>query len=111
MPRRGADPATGQASKPVVPHRQRGLRQPALRGHRDLSFTDWTLGGGGGGGVQYGNEIVAEAAYRNVAGAGRDPVATYVFATKPFPAPEGKRIASVRLPDDPRVHVFTLAVG
>ncbi|MEV7886613.1 GH92 family glycosyl hydrolase [Streptomyces sp. NPDC002817] len=76
----------------------------------DLSFTDWTRGGGGGG-VQYGNEVVAEAAYRNIAGAGRDPVATYVFATEPFTAPAGKRIASVRLPDDPRLHVFTLAVG
>lgn len=77
-----------------------------------LSFTDWTIGGGGGGDtVQYGNEVVAKAAYRNIAGAGRDPVATYVFAAKPFTAPEGKRIASVRLPDEPRLRVFTLAVG
>ncbi|MCX5360147.1 GH92 family glycosyl hydrolase [Streptomyces sp. NBC_00124] len=76
----------------------------------DLSFTDWTRGGGGGS-VQYGNEVVAEAAYRNIAGGGRDPVATYVFATEPFTAPEGKRIASVRLPDDPRLRVFGLAVG
>jgi predicted alpha-1,2-mannosidase len=76
----------------------------------DLSFTDWTRGGGGGS-VRYGNEVVAEAAYRNIAGGGRDPVATYVFATEPFTAPAGKRIASVRLPDDPRLRVFTLAVG
>lgn len=76
----------------------------------DLSFTDWTRGGGGGS-VQYGNEVVAEAAYRNIAGAGRDPVATYVFATEPFTAPEGKRVASVRLPEDARLHVFALAVG
>lgn len=76
----------------------------------DLSFTDWTQGGGGGS-VQYGNEVVARTAYRNIAGAGRDPVATYVFATKPFTAPEGKRVASVRLPDDARLHVFALAVG
>ncbi|MES5818508.1 GH92 family glycosyl hydrolase [Streptomyces sp. RG80] len=75
-----------------------------------LAFTDWTLGGGSGG-VQYGNEVVARTAYRNIAGAGRDPVATYVFATKPFTAVAGKRIASVRLPDEPRLHVFTLAVG
>ncbi|MFF9281775.1 GH92 family glycosyl hydrolase [Streptomyces griseosporeus] len=79
-------------------------------GTADLSFSDWTLGGGGGG-VQYGNEVVARTAYRNVAGADRDPVATYVFATKPFAAPDGKRIASVTLPDDTDLHVFTLAVG
>lgn len=75
-----------------------------------LALTDWTVGGGGGT-VQYSNEVVARAAYRNVAGADRDPVATYVFATKPFTAPEGKGIASVRLPDDADLHVFTLAQG
>ncbi|MEV7199260.1 GH92 family glycosyl hydrolase [Streptomyces griseoluteus] len=74
----------------------------------DLSFTDWTAGGGGGS-VQYGNEVVAKAAYRNVAGADKDPVATYVFATKPFAAPEGKEIRSVKLPDDGDLHVFALA--
>ncbi|MFE7957650.1 GH92 family glycosyl hydrolase [Streptomyces sp. NPDC057413] len=76
----------------------------------DLSFTDWTVGGGGGT-VRYGNEVVARTAYRNVAGADRDPVATYVFATKPFTAPDGKRITSVRLPRNADLHVFTLAVG
>lgn len=75
----------------------------------DLSFTDWTVGGGGGT-VQYGNEVVAKAAYRNVAGADKDPVATYVFATKPFGAPDGKEIRSVKLPDDGDLHVFALAV-
>ncbi|MEV7339250.1 GH92 family glycosyl hydrolase [Streptomyces sp. NPDC093544] len=76
----------------------------------DLSFTDWTVGGGGGT-VQYGNETVAVAAYRNVAGADKDPVKTYVFATKPFAAPSGKTITSVRLPDNTDLHVFTLAVN
>ncbi|MPY31433.1 glycoside hydrolase family 92 protein [Streptomyces adustus] len=76
----------------------------------DLSFTDWTVGGGGGT-VQYGNTVVARTAYRNVAGADRDPVATYVFATQPFTAPAGKAVASVRLPDDTDLHVFTVAVG
>ncbi|MFE3033877.1 GH92 family glycosyl hydrolase [Streptomyces canus] len=76
----------------------------------ELALTDWTVGGGGGT-VQYGNEVVARAAYRNVAGADRDPVATYVFATKPFTAPEGKRIASVQLPRNTDLHVFTLATG
>ncbi|MBV1948054.1 GH92 family glycosyl hydrolase [Streptomyces sp. BV129] len=76
----------------------------------DLSFTDWTVGGGGGS-VQYGNEVVAKAAYRNVAGADKDPVATYVFATKPFSAPDGKRIRSVKLPDGGDLHVFCLATG
>ncbi|MET8579908.1 GH92 family glycosyl hydrolase [Streptomyces collinus] len=76
----------------------------------DLAFTDWTVGGGGGT-VQYGNRVVAKAAYRNVAGADKDPVATYVFATEPFQAPPGRTIRSVRLPDDTDLHVFTLAVG
>ncbi|MEU4660032.1 GH92 family glycosyl hydrolase [Streptomyces sp. NPDC023723] len=76
----------------------------------DLAFTDWTVGGGGGT-VQYGNETVAKAAYRNVAGADQDPVATYVFATEPFAAPDGKRVSEVRLPDNADLHVFTLAVG
>ncbi|MGW2832320.1 GH92 family glycosyl hydrolase [Streptomyces sp. NPDC001286] len=76
----------------------------------DLSFTDWTVGGGGGT-VQYGNEVVARTAYRNVAGADKDPVATYVFATKPFTAPEGRTIASVKLPQNTDLHVFTLATG
>lgn len=79
-------------------------------GTADLAFSDWTLGGGGGG-VQYGNTVVARTAYRNVAGADRDPVATYVLATEPFTAPDGKRIASVTLPDDTDLHVFALAVG
>jgi len=76
----------------------------------DLAFTDWTIGGGAGT-VQYGNEIVARTAYRNVAGADKDPVATYVFATKPFTAPAGKTIKSVKLPDNADLHVFTLAVN
>ncbi|MEV6051500.1 GH92 family glycosyl hydrolase [Streptomyces sp. NPDC052107] len=76
----------------------------------DLSFTDWTIGGGGGS-VQYGNEVVARTSYRNVAGADKDPVATYVFATRPFTAPDGKTIASVRLPQNGDLHVFTLAAG
>jgi predicted alpha-1,2-mannosidase len=76
----------------------------------DLSFTDWTVGGGGGT-VQYGNEVVAKSAYRNVAGADKDPVATYVFATKPYEAPGGRTIKSVKLPQDTDLHVFTLATG
>ncbi|GAA3785161.1 GH92 family glycosyl hydrolase [Streptomyces coacervatus] len=76
----------------------------------DLSFTDWTVGGGAGT-VQYGNEVIARTAYRNVAGADKDPVATYIFATKPFAAPEGKTIARVKLPENTDLHVFTLATG
>ncbi|WP_026251970.1 GH92 family glycosyl hydrolase [Streptomyces sp. PsTaAH-124] len=75
----------------------------------DLAFTDWTVGGGGGT-VQYGNTVVARTAYRNVAGADKDPVATYVFATRPFTAPAGKEIRSVKLPSDTDLHVFALAV-
>ncbi|MFI9246816.1 GH92 family glycosyl hydrolase [Streptomyces sp. NPDC053086] len=76
----------------------------------DLSFTDWTVGGTGGT-VQYGNAVVARTAYRNVAGADKDPVATYVFATEPYRAPAGKRIESVTLPRNADLHVFTLATG
>jgi hypothetical protein len=76
----------------------------------DLALTDWTVGGGGGT-VAYGNEVVAKAAYRNVAGADKDPVATYVFATKPVTAPDGKAVRSVTLPHDTDVHVFALATG
>ncbi|WEO94624.1 GH92 family glycosyl hydrolase [Streptomyces sp. FXJ1.172] len=74
----------------------------------DLSFTDWTVGGSAGT-VRYGNEVVARTAYRNAAGAGRDPVAAYVFATKPYRAPAGKQIESVRFPRDTGLHVFALA--
>ncbi|MFD7684448.1 GH92 family glycosyl hydrolase [Streptomyces sp. NPDC060187] len=76
----------------------------------DLAFTDWTVGGGSGT-VQYGNATVAKAAYRNVAGADKDPVATYVFATKPFEAPSGRTVKSVKLPDNADLHVFALAVN
>ncbi|MFJ3720065.1 GH92 family glycosyl hydrolase [Streptomyces sp. NPDC090057] len=76
----------------------------------DLALTDWTVGGGGGT-VAFGNEVVAKAAYRNVAGADKDPVATYVFATKPVTAPDGKAVRSVTLPHDTDVHVFALATG
>ena len=76
----------------------------------DLALTDWTFGGGTGT-VQYGNETVARTAYWNVARVGRDPVPTYVFATKPFRAPAGRSIASVRLPADANLHVFALATA
>lgn len=79
-------------------------------GSVDLSFSDWTMYGGGST-VQFGNEVVAKTEYRNVAGADKDPVATYVFATKPFAAPEGRTITRVKLPDNVNLHVFTLAVS
>ena len=63
------------------------------------------------GAVQCRNEAVARAAYRNVAGADRDPVATYVFATKPFAARPGRTSESVRVPDNADLHVFTVAVS
>ncbi|MFJ7150797.1 GH92 family glycosyl hydrolase [Streptomyces sp. NPDC100445] len=75
-----------------------------------LAFTDWTLGGGGGA-VRYGNQVVARTAYRNVTGADRDPVPTYVFATEPYRAPAGRAVASVTLPHDRGLHVFALATG
>ncbi|WP_329344028.1 GH92 family glycosyl hydrolase [Streptomyces sp. NBC_00663] len=116
--------AAGQTIELAEPVRQLAFVGSAVNGGRqdratvtytdgstgtlDLSFTDWTLGGGGGS-VQYGNEVVARTAYRNIAGGGRDPVATYVFATEPFSAPEGKGIVGVRLPRNPDLRLFTLA--
>jgi predicted alpha-1,2-mannosidase len=76
----------------------------------ELAFSDWTLSGGAGS-VRYGNEIVARTPYRNAAGGDRDPVPTYVFATRPFEAPAGKAIRSVTLPRHGDLHVFTAAVG
>lgn len=38
-------------------------------------------------------------------------MATYVFAARPFIAPDGRTIASVRLPQNGDLHVFTVATG
>ncbi|MET7452249.1 GH92 family glycosyl hydrolase [Streptomyces sp. NPDC005574] len=117
--------ATGQTIQLDAPTRRLSFVGSAVNGNQqtkatvtysdgstevvDLSFTDWTVGGGGGT-VQYGNEVVARTAYRNVAGADKDPVATYVFATKPFTAPAGRTVSAVTLSDDADLHVFTVAV-
>jgi hypothetical protein len=79
-------------------------------GTAELASSDWRLGGGNGE-VAYGNRIVARTPCRNVAGADRDEVVTYVFATAPFTAPDGKHVASVTLPHGTDLHVFTLATG
>src|SRR6266511_2857674 len=76
----------------------------------DLSFSDWTLGGGGGM-LMFGNLVVAKTPYRNEAGGGRDPVATYMLATAPFTIPAGKQVAAVKLPANPDLHVFAVASG
>ncbi|MFE4967600.1 transposase [Streptomyces sp. NPDC056660] len=79
--------------------------------------------GDGGEGVKYWLHVFTElknrglddvlmllcVAYRNFAGADKDPLSTYVFGTKPFSAPEGRTITSVELPDYGDLHVFTLA--
>ncbi|MEU0092186.1 GH92 family glycosyl hydrolase [Kribbella sp. NPDC006257] len=76
----------------------------------DLSFSDWTLGGGGDA-VHYGNLIVATTPYRNEAGGGRDNVTTHIFATAPVAFPEGKTPVSVTLPKNRDLRIFTLATG
>ncbi|MEU5640226.1 GH92 family glycosyl hydrolase [Streptomyces milbemycinicus] len=76
----------------------------------ELSFTDWTVGGGGGT-VQYGNVTVARTPYRNISGGDKDVVDAYIFATKAFRAPDGKTIKSVTLPDNADLHVFAIARG
>ncbi len=75
----------------------------------DLGFSDWTLGGGGGQ-LQYGNVVVAKTPYRNGIG-GSQEVATFILATKPVAAPEGKRIAKITFPKNSGLHVFALATG
>lgn len=76
----------------------------------DLSFSDWTLGGGGDT-VHYGNLIVATTPYRNEAGGGKDNVTTHIFATAPFTFPTGKTPVSVTLPKNRDLRIFTLATG
>ncbi|MEV7345901.1 GH92 family glycosyl hydrolase [Streptomyces sp. NPDC093544] len=72
----------------------------------DLSFGDWVYPGGGSQPV-FDNTVVAKTEYRNPGHAGP----AYVFATKPFQAPEGKRIASVTLPKSVNTHLFGIGVG
>ncbi len=76
----------------------------------DLSFSDWTLGGGSGA-VQYGNLVVAKAAYRNQPGGGKELVATHIFATKPHTFPVGKVPVRVALPDNTNLKIFAVAAG
>jgi predicted alpha-1,2-mannosidase len=76
----------------------------------DLSFSDWTLGGGGGS-PQFGNLVVAKTPYRNVGGGDRETVFTYMFATAPVTLAAGKRLAGVTLPDNTEIHVFAVASG
>jgi len=76
----------------------------------DLSFSDWTLGGGGGD-LKFGNVVVAKTGHRNEAGGGSDPIATYMFATKPVPLAAGKQVAAVKLPQSMDIHVFAVAAG
>ncbi|WP_328991970.1 GH92 family glycosyl hydrolase [Kribbella sp. NBC_01245] len=74
----------------------------------DLSFSDWTLGGGGDT-VHFGNLVIATTPYRNQSGGGKDNVATHIFATKPFDFPAGKRPVSVTLPGNTSLRLFTVA--
>lgn len=74
----------------------------------DLSFGDWVMPGGGSQPV-FDNTVVAKTAYRNQLG-GRGGGA-YVFATTPFQVPDGKRIASVTLPEHVNLHLFGIGLG
>ncbi|MFD7660897.1 glycoside hydrolase domain-containing protein, partial [Actinosynnema sp. NPDC059797] len=76
----------------------------------ELGFSDWTLGGGGST-PSYGNAVVATTPYRNQSGGGGEEVATHIFATKTYTAPEGKVLRSVTLPTDDDLHVFAVAVA
>ncbi|MEV0799585.1 GH92 family glycosyl hydrolase [Kribbella sp. NPDC050281] len=74
----------------------------------DLSFSDWTLGGGGDT-VHFGNVIVATTPYRNESGGGRDDVTTHIFATAPVTLT--KVPVSITLPENRDLRIFTLATG
>jgi hypothetical protein len=74
----------------------------------DLSFGDWVLPGGGSTPV-FDNTVVAHPEYRNQLGGRGGPA--YVYATKPFQVPDGKRIASVTLPDQVNLHLFGIGLG
>jgi hypothetical protein len=74
----------------------------------DLSFSDWTLGGGGDT-VHYGNLIVATTPYRNESGGGRDNVATHIFATAPLSVRATP--VSITLPTNRDLRLFAVAAG
>jgi predicted alpha-1,2-mannosidase len=74
----------------------------------DLSFSDWTLGGGGDT-LHYGNVIVATTPYRNESGGGHDNVTTHIFATAPVTLPQTP--VSITLPNNRDLHLFTVAGG
>ncbi|WP_405060874.1 GH92 family glycosyl hydrolase [Kribbella sp. NBC_01505] len=80
-----------------------GTTQPV-----DLSFSDWTLGGGGDT-LHYGNVIVATTPYRNESGGGRDNVTTHIFATAPVTLTSTP--VSITLPKNRDLRIFTVAVG
>ncbi|MFD7160847.1 GH92 family glycosyl hydrolase [Kribbella sp. NPDC059898] len=74
----------------------------------DLSFSDWTLGGGGDT-LHYGNVIVATTPYRNESGGGKDNVTTHIFATAPVTLTQTP--VSITLPKNRDLRLFTLASG
>ena len=74
----------------------------------DLSFSDWTLGGGGDT-LHYGNLIVATTPYRNESGGGKDNVTTHMFATAPVTLTQTP--VSITLPKNRDLRVFTVAAG
>ncbi len=76
----------------------------------EIGFSDWTLGGGGQA-PSYGNVVVADTPYRNQLGGGSEKVATHIFATKTYVAPEGKALRSIVLPEDGDLHVFAVATA
>ncbi|MFE0020886.1 GH92 family glycosyl hydrolase [Amycolatopsis sp. NPDC059021] len=74
-------------------------------GQADLSFGDWVFPGGGTTPV-FGNTLVARTDHRNPRGGGAS-----VYATAPFDVPAGKRLATVTLPREANLHVFTIGLG
>ncbi|MFD5073448.1 GH92 family glycosyl hydrolase [Streptomyces sp. NPDC058371] len=72
----------------------------------DLSFGDWVLPGGSGTPV-FDNSVVAKTEYRNPGHGGP----AYIYATKPFEAPDGRTVKSVTLPENVNMHLFGIGVG
>jgi len=72
-----------------------------------LGFTDWTRNGGASP-VSYGNVVVATMPYRNTGGS-QDHKTVYLYSATVAVDP-GRTLSGVTLPEDPHIHIFSVAV-
>ncbi len=92
----------GQASGNAIINYADGTTQTI-----QLGFSDWALGGGS---LQpaFGNQIIATQLYRDFAG-GKQTLKTYVFYTEFSLSAYNEPIESVTLPNNSRLHIFSVA--